>query len=98
MRPQDASAGAVARAPAESTASSCQFSGSLVAGGAHNRVRVLNTAGGMREFFLVLPDGYDAPGAPPLPLLIALHGGPGLFLPFGNSFMQGARGASHAGN
>jgi polyhydroxybutyrate depolymerase len=45
----------------------------LLAGGWRNRATVSNTAGGVRSFLLVLPRGYAA--GPPLPLLLALHGG-----------------------
>ena len=51
---------------------SCSASG-LLAGGWRNRVTVANTAGGTRSFLLVLPRGFAT--GPPLPLLMALHGG-----------------------
>jgi hypothetical protein len=60
--------------------------GSLAAGGARTRVNVYGTAGGTRVFYLALPAGYDAAGAPPRPLLLALHGGAS----YGDGFLDGA--------
>jgi poly(3-hydroxybutyrate) depolymerase len=62
------------------------FGGSLVTGGARNRVTVANSAGGTRHFYLAVPAGADAPGAVPRPLLLALHGGAA----YGDRFLIGA--------
>ncbi len=69
--------------------------GSLAVGGARTRVNVYGTAGGTRVFYLALPEGYDAAGAPPRPLLLALHGGAS----YGDGFLDGAppaHAAAHA--
>ena len=68
---------------------SCSVSG-LLAGGRRNRVTVSNTAGGARSFLLVLPSGYAA--GPPLPLLLALHGGAAYATNFLDSSDLDARG------
>jgi hypothetical protein len=70
--------------PIAGTAATCSWGTLDVGGGTQNLVSVANSAGGSRDFFLVLPERYSEEG--PRTLLIAVHGG----LVVGDRYMRGA--------